>query len=281
MAKPRDRREFVLISVTMPDHPKLASIDSPNAGWLYTCGICWAGEHLTDGLITPKVVERKANVPGRWTKALIAAGLWHAPGHACPRCVQPPAGQVIIHDYLAHQRSRAEADAAREAARIAAEKRWGKPPPQPSEAHAEGIAVSNAEGTAVPNADVMHRQRQRESSLLTLISRLAAGDVGANSPPPAEVVAGWQQIVGPTVDLADEAFAYLVRFGDRPARDERGAWLGWLRKAAERAAANAPEDAPPLLGCGSCDGGWLGFDDELRPRPCPTCRRHLRSVEAS
>jgi len=110
MAKPRDGREYVRLSVTLPSHPKLARIDDPRAGWLYTVGLCHAGEHLTDGLLTPGVVQRIAGVPARWTERLIGEGLWHKPGHSCPTCPQPPAGQVIVHDYLEHQRSRAEAD---------------------------------------------------------------------------------------------------------------------------------------------------------------------------
>ena len=125
--------------------------------------------------------------------------------------------------------------------------------------------------------------------LLTLVSRLAAGN--AHEPPPAETIDAWQETAGPGVDLEAEARAYLGRYGDRPADDERAAWIGWLRRAAERTApADQPGPGDPAeparhpLGCGTCTGGWLppaAGDDLERPRPCPTCRpRHLRPVEA-
>lgn len=272
--KPRDRREYVRISVALPSHPKLAEIDSPHAGWLYVCGICHAGEHLTDGFIRPQPVARAAGVQPKWIKELVRVGLWHTPGHDCGSCPQPGKGEVVIHDYLEHQRSRSEADAARQAGRAAAEARWSGD----AKGNAEGIADRNAEGTAESNGSPIHRQRQRESSyLLTLISRLAAGDVG---PPPADVIDSWQQFTGPDVDLDAEAMAYLARYGDRPARDERGAWLGWLRKAADRHAAVSPQPATRErpLGCGDCVAGWLEYADDLIPRPCLTCKPHLVEI---
>jgi hypothetical protein len=115
-----------------------------------------------------------------------------------------------------------------------------------------------------------------------LISRLAAGDA-RGEPPPAEVIDSWQEIAGLGVDLNAEAASYLARFGDRPADDERGAWLGWLRKAAElhvRRQVDPDADVGPPDGCGAagCGGGYLGFDAAERPVPCPACRPHLRAV---
>ena len=93
--------------------------------------------------------------------------------------------------------------------------------------------------------------------------------------PPAEVIDAWQDLAGPDVVLEDEARAYLTRHGDRPANDERGAWLGWLRKARDRADAARP--APPRPACPdpACDNGFL-LDADHRPTPCPQCKPHLR-----
>lgn len=42
---------------------------------------------------------------------------------------------------------------------------------------------------------------------------------------------------------------------------------------------DVPEPEPPRH---SCTAGWLGEDDEGRPRPCPRCRPHLiRRLPAS
>lgn len=37
---------------------------------------------------------------------------------------------------------------------------------------------------------------------------------------------------------------------------------------------DTPTPAPPAL-VHSCEGGWLGVDEEGRPRPCLVCRPHL------
>ena len=113
----------------------------------------------------------------------------------------------------------------------------------------------------------------KSTHLLTLISRLAARN--AQGPPPAEVIAAWQEHAGPHVDLDREAAAYLMRHGDRPAKDERGAWLGWLKAARRRA-----EQITRKADCThpGCIGGWLPDDHDARPVPCPTCRPHLRPV---
>lgn len=277
MAKPRDRREYVRVSVNLPTNPKVAGLNHA-AGWLYVCGLCWSGENLTDGQLTPRIVERLAGVPARWSKALIAAGLWHPAGHDCEVCAQPPAGQVIIHDYLEHQRSRSDADKARSDGRAAAGARWD----------AKRNANGNANRNALPNAEAEAEAEER-SFLLTLITRLAAGDA-RGGPPPAEVIDSWQEIAGPGVDLNAEAMRYLARYGDQPANDERNAWLGWLRKAGPReqarheaAGVDPDADIRPPTGCGhgECQGGYLGLDAEERPIPCPRCRPHLRPMEAS
>lgn len=92
-------------------------------------------------------------------------------------------------------------------------------------------------------------------------------------------VDAWQDLAGPDVDLEAEAAAYLIRHGDRPARDPRGAWLGWLTKARDRADAARP--APPKPPCPEplCADGWLTTDDPDHPRPCPQCRPHLRLAQ--
>ncbi|MER7014529.1 hypothetical protein ABT324_24155 [Saccharopolyspora sp. NPDC000359] len=126
--KPTDRREFVRLSVDLPTHPKLAELeDLPAAGWLYVVGLCYAGQHLTDGEIPVAVVCRMAGVGRDVADALLAAGLWHPTNHTCGRCPQPSTtGRVVVHDYLAHQRSHDDANATREAARKAANARWSK-----------------------------------------------------------------------------------------------------------------------------------------------------------
>jgi hypothetical protein len=123
-----DKREFIFLTVDMPQHPTFYGI-STAAKWLYVVGLTHAGRHLTDGLVPISRVVSEAEVPKKAADELVARGKWHLAGHDCIDCPDPEKGWVAIHDYLEHQRSRSEAEAEREkkqaAGRKGAAKRWG------------------------------------------------------------------------------------------------------------------------------------------------------------
>ena len=152
MAAPRDRREYVRVTIDLPRHPKFDDFgpDLPLAGWLCVVALCYCGEQLTDGIFPPWKVAQQAGVPVGVAKQLIAVGMWHEPGHDCRKCPQPPDGRVVIHDYLRHQRSRSQAEQVRKAGRIAAEARWGQQNTTPSGMRTayESHTDSDADGTA-------------------------------------------------------------------------------------------------------------------------------------
>lgn len=76
----------------------------------------YSARSLTDGVLDAiELEEVLATEP--LTRQLVAVNLWHAPGHDCTRCVQPPAGGVVIHDYLEYNPSRADVENARESDR--------------------------------------------------------------------------------------------------------------------------------------------------------------------
>lgn len=273
-SKPRDSREFVRMTITLPEDPKLLDTsDVPRCGWLYSVGIMHARGQHTDGVLRPDVIARKAFVPRRLCAELVRVGMWHEPGHDCPRCAQPPEKHVIVHDYLDHQQSREESEQARESARAAAQARWAKTPPKPgarriADSNATRNAERNANSNAERNAEV-EVEVEEERYLLTLVSRLAARDARGSQPPPAEVISAWQKLAGSHVDLGAEAAAYLRRFGDRPADDERGAWLGWLRKAGARATETAIAARPtPTPGTPHCP---IHPDQPTGSKACPRC----------
>lgn len=146
-----DRREYVRVSVDLPLHPKLATIDDPHASWLYVASLCYCGGNLTDGTFQLVVVARMAGVDKEIGKKLISVGMWHEQGHDCPKCPQPPDGALVVHDYLRHQRSRSDADRARAAGRTAAAARWDakrmrSASDSQSGSHAEPNADRNADG---------------------------------------------------------------------------------------------------------------------------------------
>lgn len=49
-------------------------------------------------------------------------------------------------------------------------------------------------------------------------------------------------------------------------------------EAAARACRAAADLAARAEHDQACTGGWVGEDDDGRPRPCPTCRPHLAHV---
>lgn len=272
-SKPRDGREFVRVSVTLPDDPKLLDTsDVPRCLALYVVGLLYAREHRTDGVLRPETVVHDARVPKRLAGELVRVGLWHEPGHDCDRCEQPPAGRVIVHDYLEHNQSRDEIEAARALGKAAAEARWAG-----RKAAANGAkrnAERNAERIAVGNAEAEAEAEAEENPLLTYVSRLAGSNAKLGESLPAATIAAWRETAPEGVDLVAEARAYLAHYADRPATNERAAWLGWLRKAKPPKPVRVPCPDP------SCSGGWLAPVDD-RPRPCPSCRPHLRAVDAS
>lgn len=240
-------------------HPKVLAAGNRAMGLWVRAG-SWCAQQLTDGLVPRPLLTTLGGTPAD-ARALVEAGLWVVDGTGWR-----------FHDWETYQPSRSDVESkradARERMRSVRERRSREQsdnvPTNDSDAFAES---SPNPGPARPGPQSKH--------LLTLVSRLAAGD----GPPPAEMIDAWQDLAGPDVDLEAEAAAYLIRHGDRPARDPRGAWLGWLTKARDRADAARP--APPKPPCPEplCADGWLTTDDPDHPRPCPQCRPHLRLAQ--
>lgn len=69
---------------------------------LHLASICWSAKHLTDGLVPAEVVPillREAGVKRSALDKLVAVGLWVPVEH-----------DYVIHDYLAHNDSRAKVE---------------------------------------------------------------------------------------------------------------------------------------------------------------------------
>ncbi|MFD0078195.1 hypothetical protein ACFVIY_37840 [Streptomyces sp. NPDC127166] len=93
-------------------HPKFMAATNAALGlWVRTGS--WVAQQLTDGHV-PGTVAKLYGTPAQ-ARSLVAAGLWHAAGHECPRCPQPRNGDYYMHDYAASgNKSRAEIKARRE-----------------------------------------------------------------------------------------------------------------------------------------------------------------------
>lgn len=130
-----DERTYIKVHDGMPDHPKVDALSDAGFRLLMETW-CWCSRHLTDGIV-PLTSWRKRSAP-KVRAELITAQLAHEPSHDCASCPQPPAGHVVMHDYLEHQRSAAEVAELRETKRKAGakgnHKRWhiepkGRPDP--------------------------------------------------------------------------------------------------------------------------------------------------------
>lgn len=158
-----DTRTYVRMDDGMPDNPKIVGIpgglQQALAGWLHFSAICYGSKQKTDGLLPVGMVGRLTTIPDPEAIAslLLEANLWHAPGHHCRACVQPPPGHYVIHDYLEHQRSRSEIEslsekrsrAGRKGGRASGETRKG----QANAKHLLEECLKQNEADAVTDAD--------------------------------------------------------------------------------------------------------------------------------
>jgi hypothetical protein len=95
-------------------HPKVRKAGNAAVGLFVRLGV-HATRHLTEGHLDGDIVRQYGTEPN--VRKLITVGMLHASGHTCPRCQQPADGDFVIHDYLDYNKSRAQIEAAREAAR--------------------------------------------------------------------------------------------------------------------------------------------------------------------
>jgi hypothetical protein len=84
---------------------------------LWTLALSSAGRGLTDGILEDFELEEIGSKPPLVAE-LVRVELWHAAGHDCERCPQPPAGGIVIHDYLSLNPSKKQVEAKREAERV-------------------------------------------------------------------------------------------------------------------------------------------------------------------
>lgn len=151
-----DRTKYVKVYNDLTDHPAFMDLDPEHVG-LWLMAVVYASRNLTDGLFPTKALRRWGASPGA-EQPLLDAGRWHAPGHDCAACPQPPDGQLYVHDYLEHQRSKAEIEGVsakrREAGKLGGRARAAKLAPQPAPA-AQAPAPKTQSPAATP-ADVEH-----------------------------------------------------------------------------------------------------------------------------
>lgn len=86
---------------------------------LHVTGIVASARDLTDGLVKRDDIDEYPAMRGldKRIDELVLRGVWHANGHECEKCVQPPDGCWQVHDYLDHNPSKSDVEAERSATR--------------------------------------------------------------------------------------------------------------------------------------------------------------------
>lgn len=92
----RDDRTYITVHDGMPEHPKVEAL-SDRAFRVLIDLWCWCSRTLSDGVI-PEAVWLKRTGTAKVRKELLAA------------LVDVVDGEYVMHDYLAHQRSRAQVE---------------------------------------------------------------------------------------------------------------------------------------------------------------------------
>lgn len=104
------------------DHPKVKSLPRGpvrnGAVALWNQAGSWCARYLTDGQIPARQVE-EFGMKLKDAEALVAALLWHDPENPCHTGECPPAapGHFLYHEWPKHQRTKAQVEADRAAAR--------------------------------------------------------------------------------------------------------------------------------------------------------------------
>lgn len=148
-----DKRAFALFDVGYFDNPKIAELldASSIAVSMHLASILYCAQHLTDGFVASRVIQRKLGGTAEDSRLLIENGLWHEHGHDCESCPEVPPGKVYVHDYLEHNRTSDGVKRSSTRAKRAAEARWSK---------TKGNAVGNA--TSMQRASGTHSGEQSD-----------------------------------------------------------------------------------------------------------------------
>lgn len=101
----KDERPYARIDLGLPNNRKLRGA-TVHAKWLYVSTLLWCGLEMNDGFFRPRQATAWADVPDRYVKELLDREVWHEKGHHCGACPQPTeAGDLVVHDYIAHNRT--------------------------------------------------------------------------------------------------------------------------------------------------------------------------------
>jgi hypothetical protein len=227
-----DKRAFAQFDVGYLDNPKISDVfdASPIAVCMHIASVLYCAQHLTDGYIALRAMQRKAGGTNEDSQLLLEAGLWHEPGHGCEGCPEVPEGKLYVHDYLQHNRTSEGVKGKSDAAKIGAKARWAKERKAKETPDAIRIAAE-----ADPQCLEREKEREKEpSSPLTLVPTEEA------KKPETKIPTDWAPTAshlerakakGVNVIEQAEAFKLHAETHDRRAASWNAAFTSWLVKS--------------------------------------------------
>lgn len=159
-----DKRAFAKFDVGYLDNPKMADVldSSLHAICMHFASVLHCSQHLTDGLVAPKAMQRKVGGSESDIQLLLDAGLWHGPDHDCQACWEAcpniPENRVYVHDFLEHNRDAAQAKRVSEKRSRVAKEGWEK-------RKAGKADDANSMQIALQNEPVCNAEREREKEI--------------------------------------------------------------------------------------------------------------------
>lgn len=271
-----DKRTFIQVHDGLPDHPKIEPL-SDAAFRLLVELWCYCSRHLTDGEVS-KAAWTKRGTP-RARKELLDAGL----------AITTTEGGVLMHDYLQHQRSAADARAALErkadglgaksaGGTLASHNRWHRDRGMPSDecvhCYPDKVVIAqplSAVSDSVTKTSLSSRNKEEEEEEEKEKEQRQAAPTSSTPDGARSTKRGTRLPEDWKPTEKDLAWAASKKFpaGWRVAQTEKfhlywGAaagsnavkrdwsmtWKGWLIREAER---NAPPSSPARENHG---GGW-------------------------
>lgn len=180
---PRESRTFIKVHDGMPDHPKIDGL-SDAAFRLLVETWCWCSRHLTDGHV-PAATWKKRGTP-KARKELTDAGLVEI----------LPGGDIQVHDYLEHQRSKAQVEELSRKRREAGS-RGGLSKAAKSLASATASATPLAKQEAKQNASKRAASaKQKPAREQSISDEQSSSDADAAAPTAQKLVAEWIDLCG-------------------------------------------------------------------------------------
>ena len=253
---------------------------------LQVAALCYCNRHLTDGHLPRPAAATLLTFEGlgmyiwhgevmgggedaSWDLValdLVAAGVWHEPGHDCPDCPDIRTG-YYLHAYLDYQPSKTEVLAEREQKRAAGRK-GGK-------ASARARAQASAQAPAAPVAQASAQaERQAESKPVPVpvpkeqdqerVSRKRATNAttlpdGWIPAPEPELIQGIGGDVAARRELAKFRDYWIAQPGQKGRKkDWQATWRNWLRNSNDfgqrgSATAERPRGGHPVVGSDEWD----------------------------